>query len=75
VKQNRVITGIVLLACLLLGGCMTVPMSYAEWKKAQHERARFAQAGVPYKSPSELRDEAAEMRRTGHETTFPGRSK
>jgi PBP1b-binding outer membrane lipoprotein LpoB len=75
VKQNRTITGIVLLASLLLGGCMTVPMNYAEWKKAQDERARFAQAGIPYKSPSELRDEAAEMRRTGQETAFPGRSK
>ena len=74
-KQNREITGIVLLACLLLGGCMTVPMNYAEWKQAQDERARFAEAGIPYKSPSELREEAAEMRRTGQETNFPGRTK
>ena len=74
-KQRRVIVGIVLLACLLLAGCATVPMTYAEWKKAQDERARFAQAGIPYKSPTQLRDEAAGMRHAAQEVTFTGSHK
>ena len=50
-------------------------MTYAEWKKAQDERARFAQAGIPYKSPSQLREEAADMRHVAQETTFTGSHK
>ena len=74
-KRRRVIVGVVLLACLLLAGCETVPMTYAEWKKAQDERARFAQAGISYKSPSQLREEAADMRHVAQETTFTGSHK
>lgn len=71
-KQRRVTVGVVLLACLLSAGCETVPMSYSEWKDAQDQRARFAQAGIPYKSPSQLRDEAAEMRHAAQEAAFTG---
>ncbi len=54
---------------------MAVPMSYSDWKNEQDKRARYAQAGVTYKSPEELRDEAAEMRSTAQETSFAGRTK
>lgn len=75
VKRKRVIGGIALVACLFSAGCDTVPMSYSQWKKSQDERVKFAQAGIPYKSPSQLREEAAEMRRVGQETTFATSSK
>ena len=74
-KPRRVIVGIALMACLFSAGCDIVPMRYSEWKKAQDERARFAEAGIPYKSPSQLRAEAAEMRHAGQETTFAAGSK
>ncbi len=45
-------------------------MSYSDWKRAQQEPARFAEAGIPYKTPSQLREEAAEMRRIAENTTF-----
>ncbi len=70
VNQARMTVGIALLACLLAAGCKTVPMNYSEWKKAQDDRIKFAQAGIPYKSPSQLRDEAAEMRHIAQETVF-----
>ena len=59
-----------LLPCLL-AGCGTVPMTYAEWKDLQEEKLRFARAGVPYKSTSQLLAEAAEMRRIAQDTMFP----
>src|SRR5688572_8224269 len=59
-----------LLATLLLAGCNAVPTSYEKWKTDQEQRAQFAAAGVPYKSPSELRAEAGEMREIARETTF-----
>jgi hypothetical protein len=65
----------VILACLLTGGCETVPMSYSEWQQEQKKRANFADAGVPYKSPRALRDEAADMRRAAQETSFTGNRK
>jgi hypothetical protein len=70
-NQPRTV-GVLLLACLL-SGCSSVPMNYSQWKKEQEERRKFEQAGLPYKSPSQLRAEAAEMRRVAEETTFaPG---
>ncbi|MEJ1974588.1 MAG: hypothetical protein WDM96_19745 [Lacunisphaera sp.] len=45
-------------------------MTYAEWQNQQNQRAEFAAAGVAYKSPSELRHEAEEMRRLAQDTTF-----
>ena len=56
--------------CLLLVGCNVNPTSYAQWKKDQATRAKFDAAGVPYKSPSQLRAEAAEMRQQTENTTF-----
>jgi hypothetical protein len=47
-------------------------MSYAEWQQEQKKRAGFASAGVPYKSPSELREEAADMRQAARESAFSG---
>jgi hypothetical protein len=59
---------------LLATGCNAVPMIYSHWKDEQDQRAQFAEAGVPYKSPSELRGEAQEMRHVVQDTTFtPGR--
>jgi hypothetical protein len=46
------------------------PSSYAQWKQEQAERAKFAAAGVPYKSRSELRAEAEGMRRAADEVSF-----
>lgn len=61
-------------AGLVLAGCQSTPTSYEQWKQEQAERARFAAAGVPYKSPSELRAEAAEMRRISEDVSFkPGK--
>ena len=73
-KERRLIVGALLLVNLLAAGCSAIPMSYSQWKSDQDQRAKFAEAGVPYKSPSELRGEAEEMRRVAQETTFsPGR--
>jgi hypothetical protein len=68
-KQGRLAVGAALLTCLL-AGCSSVPMTYAQWQKEQADRARFERAGEVYKSPSELRTEAAEMRRIAQETSF-----
>ncbi len=68
-NQSRLVIGAALLTCLL-AGCTSVPVTYAEWKKEQQDKAKFARAGLPYKSPSQLRAEAAEMRRLVQETTF-----
>ena len=46
-------------------------MTYAEWKDLQEEKLRFARAGVPYKSTSQLLAEAAEMRHIAQDTMFP----
>lgn len=59
-----------MLVTSLLAGCTSVPMNYAQWKKEQEDRRKFEQAGLPYKSPSQLRAEAAELRRLAEETTF-----
>jgi hypothetical protein len=75
VKPRRGILGAVVVACLLTVGCETVPMSYSEWKQEQGKRAKFAQAGIPYKSAQELRDEAADMRRATQDTSFSGSRK
>jgi hypothetical protein len=64
-----------LLACLLLAGCNAVPTSYEKWKAEQDQRAAFAAAGVPYKSPSELRAEAREMRQLAENTPLTPQSK
>jgi starvation-inducible outer membrane lipoprotein len=61
--------GFMLLA-VLLAGCTSVPMNYSQWKKEQEDRRKFEQAGLPYKSPAQLRAEAAEMRRVAEKTTF-----
>jgi hypothetical protein len=58
------------LASLQLAGCQVAPSSYEQWKREQAERAKFEAAGVPYKSPSELRAEAAEMRRATDDVSF-----
>ncbi len=50
-------------------------MSYSEWKQEQKKRAEFAEAGIPYKTPSELREEAADMRRAAQGTSFTGNRK
>lgn len=60
----------VMLFAGLLTGCTSVPMNYAQWKKEQEDRRKFEQAGLPYKSPAQLRAEAAEMRRIAEKTTF-----
>lgn len=67
--------GCLFLTVLLSAGCDTVPMTYKEWKQEQAERARYAEAGVPYKTKEHLRSEAGEMRRAAEETTFPARKK
>jgi len=61
-------------ASLLATGCNVTPSSYAQWKREQDERAKYSEAGVPYKSPSQIRAEAAEMRKATEGTTFvPGK--
>jgi len=75
VNEQGLISPALLAASLLLAGCNTVPTSYEKWKKDQAERARFAEAGIPYKSPSELRAEAEEMRRISETTPFPAAKK
>ncbi len=70
VKARRAIDLLLFLAVLSLTGCNAVPTSYEKWQADQQQRAQFAAAGVPYKSPSELRAEASEMRRLADETAF-----
>jgi hypothetical protein len=73
-KARRLVGGATLLVSLLTAGCNAVPMTYSQWKQEQEQRAKFAEAGIAYKSPSELRGEAEEMRRIAQDTTFaPGR--
>ena len=73
-KARRLIGGATLLGSLLAAGCNAVPMTYNHWKEEQDARVKFAEVGVPYKSPSQLRGEAEEMRRIAQDTTFtPGR--
>lgn len=55
---------------MLSGGCSATPMSYTAWKDEQTQRARFSDAGLPYKSPAELRREAADMRRVAQDADF-----
>lgn len=55
---------------MLTGGCSATPMSYTAWKEEQTQRARFSDAGLPYKSPAELRREAADMRRVAQDADF-----
>lgn len=69
-KARHSIGPALLAASVLLAGCNAVPTSYENWKKEQAERAQFAAAGVPYKSPAELRAEASEMRRLADATSF-----
>ena len=53
-----------------LAGCNSIPMTYAQWKKETEDRLAFERAGLQYKSPAELRAEAAEMKRIVDSTTF-----
>jgi hypothetical protein len=46
----------------LFAGCQAVPMSYAQWQKETSDRLAFKRAGLEYKSPEQLRAEAADMR-------------
>ena len=56
-----------------IAGCSSVPMTYAEWKKEMDDRQAFARAGLEYKSPAQLREEAAEMRQLADSTPFTRR--
>jgi len=74
-KARQSLGPALLLSSVLLGGCNAVPTSYEKWKADQAQRAQFAAAGIPYKSPSELRAEAGEMRRLAQDTTFAPKAK
>jgi len=69
-NKPRAIRPALLVSFLLLAGCNVTPTSYAQWKKEQATRAKFDAAGLPYKSPAQLRAEAAEMRQQTESTTF-----
>ena len=69
-NRDQLRASAVLAACLFLAGCAAVPMTYEDWKDEQDARKRYADAGVPYKTREQLRDEAAEMRRLAQETAF-----
>jgi hypothetical protein len=75
VNERRSIGPALSAVSLLLAGCNAVPTSYAKWKDEQAKPAKFAEAGVPYKSPSEIRAEAEEMRRLSEATPFPAAKK
>jgi hypothetical protein len=74
-KARQSIGPALLLASGVLAGCNAVPTSYEKWKADQAQRAQFAAAGIPYKSPSQLREEAGEMRQLAQDTTFAPQSK
>lgn len=71
-NRVRLALSATLLACLL-SGCESVPMTYKQWQEDQENRLKSEQAGQPYKTPSQLRAEAAEMRRLTGETKFPSK--
>lgn len=58
-----------LLVCLLTG-CVSDGMTYAQWQHEQENRRKAEAAGQPYKTPSQLRAEAQEMRQAVQETQF-----
>jgi len=68
----RVLSLFVLLSPFI-AGCSSIPMTYAEWKKEMDDRQAFARAGQEYKSPAQLRAEAAEMRQLADTTPFTRR--
>jgi len=59
-----------LMLATLLAGCTTEGMTYAQWQHEQENRRKSEAAGQPYKSPSQLRAEAEEMRKIAAETQF-----
>ena len=61
---------LLLLLILALSGCVTNPMSYNEWREKIYLETKAAQMGVSfkYKSHSQLRKEAEEMRQIVAET-------
>ncbi len=61
------------LLCPFIAGCASVPMTYAEWKKEMDDRQAFERAGLEYKSPAQLRAEAADMRQLADSTAFTRR--
>jgi hypothetical protein len=67
--KARLLVPAVLLVSIL-AGCDSTPMTYEQYKKEQADKLAFKRAGQEYKSPSQLKKEAAEMNKTGDETTF-----
>ena len=53
-----------------LGGCQATPMTYAQWKKEQDDKLASARAGQIYKTPTEVRTEAAAMKKAVEEIVF-----
>lgn len=54
----------------LLAGCNAIPMTHEQWKEEQAKKLEMEKAGVQYKSPSQIRAEAEEMKKAADEASF-----
>jgi hypothetical protein len=56
--------------CLLFASCETTAMTHAQWKREQANKAASEQAGVEYKSPTQIKKEAEATREAVRDTRF-----
>ena len=54
----------------LLAGCNATATTYEGWKEEQAKKQEMEKAGIKYKSPSQIRAEAEEMKKAADEASF-----
>jgi hypothetical protein len=63
---------LLVLLLLALSACNAIPMSYAEWQAEQARKRACEAAGIEYKSPRQIREEAIETRKAVGDVNFTG---
>lgn len=63
---------LLVLLTFALSACHAVPMDYAEWQAEQAKKLACEKAGIQYKSPRQIREEAMETRKEVGDVNFNG---